>query len=60
MTRAIDENANQYCRSGGENTLVTALAKHYSPLLGREINPMTEVTITGINLTYISTHIFCM
>lgn len=47
MTRAIQENANQYCRSGGENMLVSSLAKHYSPLVGRDIDPLTEVTITG-------------
>ena len=47
MARAIAENANQYCRSGGEITLVTALAKHYSPLVGREIDALTEVTTTG-------------
>lgn len=36
----------QYCRSGGLPELVTALAKHYSPIYGREIDPMKEVTVS--------------
>ncbi len=26
--------------------MVTSLAKHYSPLVGREIDPLTEVTVS--------------
>jgi len=37
---------NQYTRSQGHPRLVKALAKMYSIIYGREINPMTEVIIT--------------
>jgi aspartate/methionine/tyrosine aminotransferase len=50
MDRAVAENHNQYCRSAGEPSLVGALAKHYSPLMGREIDAMTEVT-TSVGAT---------
>lgn len=50
MTRAVAANHNQYCRSAGDAELVTTLAAHYSPLLGREINPLTEVT-TSVGAT---------
>eukprot|EP01041_Mallomonas_annulata_P007071 gene7071-14382_t len=46
LSKAVNENFNQYCRSGGENHLVESLAKHYSPLVGRTIDPMTEVTVS--------------
>jgi kynurenine--oxoglutarate transaminase/cysteine-S-conjugate beta-lyase/glutamine--phenylpyruvate transaminase len=46
MNRAVQGNFNQYCRSEGDVALVGALAKHYSPLVGRSINPLTEVTVT--------------
>ena len=45
MKRAMDENANQYCRSAGHPPLVQALAKRYSTWLNRNINWETEVTI---------------
>lgn len=37
---------NQYARSGGHPDLVRVLANRYSPLIGREINPLTEVTVS--------------
>lgn len=43
---AIHGNYNQYCRSAGEMSLVEALARHYGPLIGRSIDPLTEVTIS--------------
>lgn len=46
MCDAVNENYNQYCRSAGELKLVETLAKHYSKLIGREINPLTEVTVS--------------
>lgn len=50
LVEAVLTDNNQYCRSGGENLLVTALAKHYGPLVGREINALTEVT-TSVGAT---------
>lgn len=47
---AVMNDSNQYCRSGGENSLVHALAAHYGPLVGRVINPLTEVT-TSVGAT---------
>ena len=46
LVDAVNGNHNQYCRSGGEINLVHALAKHYSPLVGRNIDPLTEVTVS--------------
>lgn len=46
MTRAVNANHNQYCRSAGDSELVQTLAAHYSPLVGRNINALTEVTIS--------------
>ena len=46
MVAAIHENHNQYCRSGGELSLVNELSAHYSKLIGRTINPLTEVTVS--------------
>lgn len=46
MGKAVMSNFNQYCRSEGDVKLVETLAKHYSPLVGRTINPLTEVTVT--------------
>lgn len=37
---------NQYTRSGGQLDLVNSLAKHYSPLVNRTIDPLTEITIS--------------
>ena len=42
----MNENYNQYSRPAGEISLVTALANHYSPLINRQINPLTEIAIT--------------
>lgn len=50
MGRAVAANFNQYCRSFGEPSLVNALAKYYSPLVGREIDPLSEVT-TSVGAT---------
>jgi aspartate/methionine/tyrosine aminotransferase len=46
MCNSIRNNFNQYCRSRGDIALVTALSKHYSPLIGRDLNPLTEITIS--------------
>ncbi len=46
LHNAVDGNHNQYTRSGGHMRLVKVLAKHYSPLFGRELDPLTEVTTT--------------
>jgi aspartate/methionine/tyrosine aminotransferase len=46
MCKSIQNNFNQYCRSRGDVALVTALSNHYSPLVGRIINPLTEITIS--------------
>ena len=45
LVKATTEDHNQYCRSAGHSPLVEAVAAKYSPLLGREINPMTEVAV---------------
>lgn len=50
LVNAVLEDNNQYCRSGGESLLVQALAKHYSPLVGRTIDPLKEVT-TSVGAT---------
>jgi kynurenine--oxoglutarate transaminase/cysteine-S-conjugate beta-lyase/glutamine--phenylpyruvate transaminase len=50
MKRAMDENANQYCRSAGLPSLVQSLAKRYERFLQRPINWETEVTI-GVGAT---------
>eukprot|EP01040_Poterioochromonas_malhamensis_P004423 gene4423-4741_t len=42
---AINANHNQYCRSAGDLALVESLAQHYGPLVGRSINPLTEVAV---------------
>lgn len=52
VTEALSDVANgnhlmnQYTRGFGHPRLVTAIAKLYSKLIGREINPMTEVLVT--------------
>lgn len=46
MTTAVRSDHNQYCRSGGESSLVHSLADHYSKLVGRQIDPLTEVTVS--------------
>lgn len=45
----------QYCRSGGLPELVNALAKHYSPIYGRTIDPMKEVTVS-VGVSEVSTN----
>ena len=50
MTTAVRGNHNQYCRSGGEISLVHALAEHYSKLIGRQIDPLREIT-TSVGAT---------
>lgn len=47
---AVMQDYNQYSRSAGDLSLVEALASHYSPLIGRNINPLTEITI-GVGAT---------
>lgn len=48
LCTAVNENYNQYTRSGGEISLVRALSGLYSPLfnIGRPIDAMTEITIS--------------
>ena len=46
LKASIAEDHNQYARSAGDPVLVEALATHYSPLLGRTIDPLTEVTVS--------------
>lgn len=46
LHRAVDGNHNQYTRPGGHVRLVQALARHYSPLFGRALDAMTEITTT--------------
>ena len=50
MNRAVANNFNQYCRSAGEPALVDALATFYGPLVGRKIDPLTEIT-TSVGAT---------
>ncbi|OQS02551.1 kynurenine-oxoglutarate transaminase [Thraustotheca clavata] len=46
--QAIQAEHNQYTRPGGNPALVQVLAELYSPIYGRQLNPMTEiVTFTG-------------
>ncbi len=44
--QAIASDLNQYARSAGHPRLVNALAKIYGPLLGRELNPLSEIVVT--------------
>jgi aspartate/methionine/tyrosine aminotransferase len=45
---AINANCNQYTRPGGHVDYVGVLADMYSPLVGRALDPMTEiVTFNG-------------
>eukprot|EP01118_Nematostelium_gracile_P013147 TRINITY_DN4933_c0_g1_i1.p1 TRINITY_DN4933_c0_g1~~TRINITY_DN4933_c0_g1_i1.p1 ORF type:complete len:440 (+),score=105.81 TRINITY_DN4933_c0_g1_i1:29-1348(+) len=43
---AIKGNLNQYSRAQGHLRLVSALAKHYGPLIKRELDPMTNFIVT--------------
>ncbi|RLN64388.1 hypothetical protein BBP00_00003509 [Phytophthora kernoviae] len=46
--QAINEGHNQYTRPGGHVGYVETLAEMYSPLIGRELDPMKEiVTFNG-------------
>ena len=45
LSRACEEDANQYARSAGLPALCEALAARYSPLLGRPLAWDSEVTI---------------
>ncbi|ODM97503.1 Kynurenine--oxoglutarate transaminase 3 [Orchesella cincta] len=51
LAKCCEKEANpllhQYTRSMGHPRLVKALAKLYSRLIGREINKMTEVLVSG-------------
>ena len=40
------EHENQYGRSAGQIAFVKAIAKEYSPLFSREIDPMSEIVVT--------------
>ncbi|KAG5185630.1 pyridoxal phosphate-dependent transferase [Tribonema minus] len=46
VAKAVQENFNQYARSAGHPALVQVLAEQYSKLMGRDINGMTEVTVS--------------
>lgn len=43
---AIDADLNQYARGAGQMRLVNALSQTYSPLFGREIDPIGEIVVT--------------
>lgn len=45
IVRAVREDHNQYARSAGQPDLCKEIAARYSPLLGRELNWETEITI---------------
>ncbi|POM80341.1 Kynurenine-oxoglutarate transaminase, partial [Phytophthora palmivora] len=40
---AINDGNNQYTRPGGHVSYVETLAEMYSPLLNRDLDPMTEI-----------------
>ncbi|KAI8848089.1 pyridoxal phosphate-dependent transferase [Chytridium lagenaria] len=54
---AVESNGllNQYTRSEGHPRLVKALAELYTPKIGREINPLTEI-ITTVGATEAYSH----
>jgi aspartate/methionine/tyrosine aminotransferase len=43
---AIAADLNQYARGAGQIRLVNALSQTYSPLFGRELDPLTEIVVT--------------
>ncbi len=45
--QAVAQELNQYARSQGHPRLVNALAHLYGPLLGRSLDPMTEIVVTA-------------
>ena len=47
LCRSVQGSGNQYARSAGDLRLVEALARHYSPLLGREVDPLSEVAVSS-------------
>lgn len=44
--QAVAADLNQYARSAGHPRLVKAVAAVYSPLFGRDLDPMTEIVVT--------------
>lgn len=46
LAAAVHSNFNQYCRTEGDMKLATTLANYYGKLIGRSINPVTEVAIS--------------
>jgi aspartate/methionine/tyrosine aminotransferase len=44
--RAIEADLNQYARSAGHLPLVQQLATLYSPLFGRDLDPLREIVVT--------------
>jgi len=48
LVKAVQNDFNQYARSGGHLDLVDVLSEIYTPFfnLGRPINPLTEVTVS--------------
>lgn len=45
LEKNADFMINQYARSAGHLNLVKALAKKYSPTIGKEIDPLTEIVV---------------
>eukprot|EP01016_Furgasonia_blochmanni_P036021 TRINITY_DN4054_c0_g3_i7.p2 TRINITY_DN4054_c0_g3~~TRINITY_DN4054_c0_g3_i7.p2 ORF type:complete len:415 (+),score=127.01 TRINITY_DN4054_c0_g3_i7:67-1311(+) len=58
LTKAISSMENQYVRCGGHPKYIEALAKFYSPIFNRTLNPLTEVTI-GNGATQILSNAMC-
>lgn len=59
--QAVDRKAVQYSRSQGNLPLVQALAKVYSPLFGRALDPMTNIiaTVGATEALFLSFMAFC-
>ena len=45
LYQSIQEHENQYGRSAGQIEFIKAIAKEYSPLFGRQIDPLTEIVV---------------
>jgi len=43
---SLGKSLNQYSRPGGSIPLLNALAKLYTPIMGREIDPLNELIVT--------------
>ena len=43
MTNAVNADANQYAFPAGDSVLLSALSEHYSPIIGRKIDPVSEI-----------------